>query len=87
MSRADPVGVGYDPNVLRAVVDAYRSMLRELNAIRARSDSVAELLAIATVTEEIQGKLGNCQRRLDRVECQRHTQARRAAAGRAQVQA
>ena len=87
MSRVDPVGVGYDPNVLRAVVDAYRRMLGELNAMRRVSDTVPELLAIATVTDEVQAKLANCQRRLDRVECHRHTQAQRAARAVVQVSA
>ena len=85
MSRTDPQGVGYDPTVLRTLRDAYHRMLGELNTMRREADNVPELLAIATVTDELQSKLSACQRRLDRVECQRFNLAR--AAQRAQVQA
>ena len=77
MSRRDPQGLGFDPVILRTLQDAYRRILSELNAMRRDSESVAELLAIATVTDEIQSKLTSCQRRLDRVETQRHSEARR----------
>lgn len=71
MSRRDPQGLGYDPAVLRTLVDAYGRMLRELNVMRRESQDVAELLAIAAVTDECVSKQSSAQRRLDRVEVQR----------------
>lgn len=81
MSRSDPQGLGFDPVVLRTLLDAYQRMLAQLNGMRQESDNVAELLAIATVTDEVQGKLASCQRRLDRVETHRYSVARAMAAG------
>lgn len=78
MSRRDAQGLGFDPVILRTLLDAYGRMLRELNAMRRESDSVSELLAIASCTDEVQTKISSCQRRLDRVETHRHSEARRA---------
>lgn len=77
MSRRDPQGLGYDPVILRTLLDAYSRMLRELNAMRRESSDISELLAIATCVDEIDSKRASCQRRLDRIESQRHTLARR----------
>lgn len=79
MSRRDPQGLGFDPVILRTLLAAYGRMLRELNAMRSESDTVPELLAIAAATDEVQAKLSSCQRRLDRLETQRFTEARREA--------
>lgn len=76
MSRRDPQGLGYDPAILRTLLDAYQRMLQALNDMRKEADTVPELLAIATVTDEVQAKLLGAQRRLDRIESQRHTVAR-----------
>ena len=78
MSRRDPQGLGFDPVILRTLIEAYGRMLRELNAMRRESDSVSELLAIAACTDEVQAKHASCQRRLDRVETHRYRQARAA---------
>ena len=85
MSRRDGQRLGFDPVILRTLLDAYGRMLRELNVMRHETDSVAELLAIAAATDEVQSKHASCQRRLDRVECQRHTEARREARYQASV--
>ncbi len=77
MSRRDPQGLGYDPTILRTLVDAYNRMLAELNAMRRESETVAELLALATITDEIHTKRESCHRRLDRIESQRFTEAKR----------
>lgn len=79
MSRRDPQGLGYDPTILRTLLDAYTRMLRELNAMRREAETVPELIAIATATDEVQAKAASCQRRLDHVESRRHTLARREA--------
>ena len=78
MSRRDPQGLGFDPVILRTLVEAYGRILREFTAMRKESNDVGELLAIAACVDEIEGKRDSCQRRLDRVETQRHTEARRA---------
>lgn len=78
MSRRDPQGLGFDPVILRTLVDAYGRILREFTAMRKESNDVAELLAIAACVDEIEVKRDSCQRRLDRVETQRHLDARRA---------
>ena len=78
MSRRDPQGLGFDPAILRVLVDAYGRMLRELTVMRRESNDVGELLAIAACVDEIEAKRDSCQRRLDRVETQRYTEARRA---------
>lgn len=79
MSRRDPQGLGYDPTILRTLIDAYTRMLAELNVMRRESETVAELLALATITDEIHTKRESCYRRLDRVETQRNLQAHREA--------
>lgn len=79
MSRRDPQGLGFDPVILRTLLDAYTRMQRELNAMRRETNTVPELLAIAAATDEVQAKHASCQRRLDRIETHRHLQARRAA--------
>ena len=77
MSRRDPQGLGFDPTILRSLIDAYGRILREFTAMRLESNDVGELLAIAACVDEIEAKRDSCQRRLDRVETQRHTSARR----------
>lgn len=79
MSRRDPQGLGYDPHILRILIDAYGRILREFNAMRRESTDVGELLAIASCVDEIEGKRDSCQRRLDRVETHRFNSARREA--------
>ena len=79
MSRTDPQTLGYDPTVLRTLLDAYGRILREFNAMRQESNDVAELLGIAAAMDEIEAKRDSCQRRLDRVETHRFTAARRQA--------
>ena len=79
MSRRDPQGLGYDPTILRTLVDAYGRVLREFTAMRLESNDVGELLAIAACVDEIEAKRDSCQRRLDRTETQRFTEARREA--------
>lgn len=91
MSRSDPQGIGYDPTILRTLLDAYGRILREFTAMRKESNDVAELLAIAACVDEIEAKRDSCQRRLDRVETHRYREARRAEhlaveSARAQVQ-
>ncbi|MEO6228153.1 MAG: hypothetical protein ABIO61_09925 [Thermomonas sp.] len=78
MSRRDPQGLGYDPGILRVLLDAYRRYLPILEQMRRESNEVAELLAIAALVDEFHAKILSAQRRLDRVETQRHLGARRA---------
>lgn len=78
MSRRDAQGLGFDPVILRTLLDAYGRILREFTAMRKESNDVGELLAIAACVDEIEGKRDSCQRRLDRVETHRHLEARRA---------
>ena len=79
MSRRDAQGLGFDPVILRTLLDAYGRMLREFTAMRKESNDVAELLAIAACVDEIEAKRDSCQRRLDRVETQRFAGAGRGA--------
>ena len=71
--------MGYDPTILRTLLDAYGRILREFTAMRQASNDVGELLAIAACVDEIESKRDSCQRRLDRIETQRFTEARRRA--------
>jgi hypothetical protein len=77
MSRRDPQGLGFDPVILRTLIEAYRRMLCAFTEMRRESNDVAELLAIAACVDEIEAKRDSCQRRLDRVETMRHVSARR----------
>ena len=80
MSRRDPQGLGYDPTILRTLIEAYSRILREFTAMRKESNDVGELLAIAACVDEIECKRDSCQRRLDRIETHRHIVARNEAA-------
>lgn len=79
MSRRDPLGIGYDPDILRSLLDAYERILVAAEKLRAEYNALPDLLALATIVDEIEGKRDGCIRRLDRIESKRHTQARRAA--------
>jgi hypothetical protein len=76
VSRRDPQGLGYNPTVLRTLLKAYRSCLPQLEVMRCESSDIEELLAIATVSDEIHATLLSLQRRLDRVETHRFANAR-----------
>lgn len=75
MSRRDPQGLGYDPNVLRRLLDIYTRIGQMLNELRRDSTDVEELLSIAWLTDEMAAKRASAQRRLDRIETHRDTEA------------
>ena len=90
MSRADPQGLGFDPATLRTLIECYSRYIAVINEWRKQDGdgmSVGELLALAAVLDDCHQTRSSLQRRLDRVECHRHTQAQRAARALAEVSA
>lgn len=79
MSRRDPMGIGYDPDILRSLQDAYNKILAAAEELRAEYKTLSDLLALASIVDEVQGKRDACAARLERIECRRHVRARRAA--------
>ncbi|MDI1253395.1 hypothetical protein [Thermomonas sp.] len=78
--------MGHDPTILRTLLTAYRGYLPHLEAMRRESSEVAELLAIASLVDEFHGKILNAQRRLDHIQSQRFTFARREAVYQASIE-
>jgi hypothetical protein len=72
-----------DVGFLRGVLGTIDKMQQLLNGDRAKATDVAELFAIAEVSDWLESEAAPVRRRLDRIVTQHHTRARRAA----QVQA
>lgn len=77
MSRRDHHGPGWDPTIVRTLVEAYQRFLRVLDEMRLETSEVGELLSIASAADEMQAKLDHWQRRMDAIETDARLQAHR----------
>lgn len=68
-----------DLDIARTLLHAYQCMAVELERMRAETSLLPELIAIATVADEVHGKRDFQSVRVRKLEAARHRQARTAA--------
>lgn len=67
-----------DIDVTRTLVEAYTRLRHGLESMRAETTLLPDLLAIATVSDEVEDSLARYSKRLRQLEAKRHHQARTA---------
>lgn len=78
MSRRDPLGIGFDPDLLRSLHDAYGKILAAAELLRGETHTLPDLIALASIVDDVQEKRDVCEQRLRKIDARRHAQARSA---------